>query len=92
MSNHQVAITKDGFTIFDQAVMEHNMSAVAKIYDNISFSELCKILFLTNSENSLDPHKVQKIAASLITEGRLKGSIDQAEGRLYFNNAHENVK
>jgi COP9 signalosome complex subunit 4 len=81
---HQKAITKDGFTTVDQAVMEHNMLAVAKVYDNICFEELAKILHLTTSTEALDPLRVQKIAAGMISEGRLRASIDQTEGRWEF--------
>jgi len=34
----------DGFTIPEKAIIEHNMVATGKIYDNIRFSELATIL------------------------------------------------
>ena len=60
------------------------MLAVAKVYENILFTELSKILHLTTSDQTLDPMRVQKIAAGMITEGRLHASIDQTEGLLEF--------
>jgi len=35
-----VVITADGFTIPERAVIEHNMVAASRVYDNIRFSEL----------------------------------------------------
>ena len=36
-SNEQ---TGDGFTILEKAIVEHNMVAASKVYDNIRFAEL----------------------------------------------------
>lgn len=32
--------TGDGFTILEKAIVEHNMVAASKVYDNIRFAEL----------------------------------------------------
>lgn len=32
--------TGDGFTILEKAVIEHNMVAASRVYDNIRFKEL----------------------------------------------------
>lgn len=74
---HQKATTSDGFTIPEKAVIEHNMVATGIIYDNIRIVELGKIL-------RLDEPRVEKLAAAMITENRLKASIDQTEGVLIF--------
>ncbi len=34
------AFTGDGFTILEKAIVEHNMVAASKVYDNIRFPEL----------------------------------------------------
>jgi COP9 signalosome complex subunit 4 len=46
--------TSDGFTIPEKAVIEHNMAATGKIYDNIHFAELGNILLL-------DVNRVEKV-------------------------------
>jgi COP9 signalosome complex subunit 4 len=48
--------TSDGFTIPEKAVVEHNMLAVYKLYENISFVELGTLL-------SLEPSRTEKVVA-----------------------------
>ena len=61
LSPHQKAVTSDGFTVIEKAVIEHNMLATGKIYDNIRFYELGNLL-------RLDAARAEKVAASMITE------------------------
>ncbi|CAJ1961043.1 unnamed protein product [Cylindrotheca closterium] len=74
---HQKAVMGDGLTIMERGVVEHNMIAVSKIYDSIFFSELAAVL-------GVKPEKAEKIAARMIMDGSLAGSIDQVEGLLEF--------
>lgn len=74
---HQKAIMGDGLTIMERGVVEHNMISVSKIYDSIYVSELALVL-------GVNPNKAEKIAASMIMDGSLMGSIDQVEGLLEF--------
>lgn len=74
---HQKAVMGDGLTIMERGVVEHNMIAVSKIYDSIYVSELALVL-------GVSPEKAEKIAASMIMDGSLAGSIDQVEGLLEF--------
>lgn len=74
---HQKAVMGDGLTIMERGVVEHNMIAVSKIYDSIYFSELAVVL-------GVSPEKAEKIAARMIMDGSLAGSIDQVEGLLEF--------
>ena len=37
---HQKAITADGSTILEHAVIEHNLLAASKLYNNITFEGL----------------------------------------------------
>ena len=68
---------------FEKAVTEHNMLACAKLYNNISFQELGALL-------SINPEKAEHVAASMISEERLRGSIDQVEGLLSFIQDNDN--
>jgi COP9 signalosome complex subunit 4 len=77
LSPHQKAITSEGFTVPELAIIEHNMLATGKIYANITFNELGEIL-------GVDANKSEKISAKMISENRLNASIDQTEGRLIF--------
>jgi COP9 signalosome complex subunit 4 len=77
LKSHQKAMTSDGLSIIEKAVIEHNMQAAGKIYDNIKFTELSKILRLSVDET-------ENVAAKMITEKRLKACIDQTENILIF--------
>ncbi len=77
LAEHQKATTSDGRSIVDRAVIEHNLLATGKIYDNVSFSELSSILHL-------NPVEAEAVAAKMISENRLCASIDQTEGILSF--------
>ena len=75
---HQKAVMGDGLTIMERGVMEHNMIAVSKIYQSIYVSELALVL-------GVSPHKAEKVAARMIMDESLTGSIDQVEGLLEFH-------
>ncbi|XP_071107972.1 COP9 signalosome complex subunit 4-like [Haliotis cracherodii] len=74
---HQKAITADGSTILDRAVIEHNLLSASKLYNNISFEELGSLL-------EIPPQKAEKIASQMITEGRMNGNIDQIDSIVHF--------
>lgn len=80
---HQKAVMGDGLTIMERGVVEHNMIAVSKIYVSIYFSELATVL-------GVSPEKAEKIAARMIMDGSLNGSIDQVEGLLEFESGESN--
>jgi len=81
---HQVAITADGSTVLDRAVIEHNLLSASKLYNNISFLELGALL-------DISPEKAEKVASRMMVEERLRGSIDQIEGLVVFENAQESL-
>ncbi|KAL5469523.1 hypothetical protein EMCRGX_G030786 [Ephydatia muelleri] len=74
---HHKAITADGSTILDLAVVEHNMLSASKLYNNISFEELGRLL-------GIPPLKAEKVAARMIAEKRMVGSIDQIDRVIYL--------
>lgn len=41
---HPQATTADGSSILDRAVIEHNILSASKLYNNISFEELGRLL------------------------------------------------
>lgn len=77
LQSHQKAIVSGGRTILGQAIMEHNMIAAARLYDNISLNELGDLL-------GLDADVSENLAAKMIAEGRLQASIDQIENIIEF--------
>jgi COP9 signalosome complex subunit 4 len=65
-------------TVLDRAVMEHNLLACTKIYDNISFRGLGALL-------DLAPAAAETMARKMIEQQRLKGAIDQVEQLIWFD-------
>ncbi|KAK2152137.1 hypothetical protein LSH36_339g07021 [Paralvinella palmiformis] len=74
---HQKAVTADGSTILDRAVVEHNLLSASKLYNNISFDELGSLL-------EIPPTKAEKIASQMISEGRMNGYVDQIDSIVHF--------
>jgi COP9 signalosome complex subunit 4 len=85
LADHQKAVMGDGLTIMERAVVEHNMIAVADLYESIYLAELAWILGVTQA-------KAEKIAATMIMDGSLQGSIDQVDGILIFANSETPIE
>ena len=47
LKKHQKALLYDDFSVLDRAVIEHNMVAISKLYETISFDTLSKMLDIT---------------------------------------------
>jgi len=77
LQTHQKAVMGDGLTIMERGVIEANMLAVSRIYQSIYLSELALKLGVSNE-------KAEKIAATMITDGSLEGSIDQVSNIVEF--------
>ena len=79
LAPHQKAVMGDGLTIMERGVVEHNMIAVANLYESIYVTELAHILGVSKA-------KAESIAASMIMDGSLHCTIDQGagEGLLEF--------
>eukprot|EP00092_Neocalanus_flemingeri_P024797 GFUD01026887.1.p1 GENE.GFUD01026887.1~~GFUD01026887.1.p1 ORF type:complete len:429 (+),score=158.24 GFUD01026887.1:70-1287(+) len=74
---HQKALTADGSTILEHAVIEHNLLAASKLYNNITFEGLGALL-------EIAPNKAERIASRMITEERMHGHIDQIDSVVHF--------
>lgn len=66
-----------GLTFLDQAIAEHNLLAVQKLYKNIKIVELGLLL-------GIEPFKAEKIVANMISEGHINGLIDQINYCVLF--------
>lgn len=82
---HQKALLPDNSTVLDRAMIEHNLLSASKLYTNISFEELGALL-------GIGPDKAEKIAARMISEDRMRGSIDQVERVIHFENDIEELQ
>ena len=77
LKSHQLALLGGGTTVLDRAVIEHNLLAASKLYNNITFEELGSLL-------AIGPSQAEKYASRMIGEGRMQGSIDQLDRLIYF--------
>jgi len=82
---HQKALLPDKSTVLDRAMIEHNLLSASKLYTNISFEELGALL-------GIDPRKAEKIACRMICEDRMRGSIDQVEAVIHFEDDTEGLQ
>ncbi|XP_042492108.1 COP9 signalosome complex subunit 4 [Macadamia integrifolia] len=85
LKEHQKALLPDNFTVLDRAMIEHNLLSASKLYTNISFEELGTLL-------GIAPQKAEKIASRMILEDRMRGSIDQVEGVIHFEDDTEELQ
>lgn len=60
-----------------RAMIEHNLLAASKLYNNIRFNELGSLCEISAS-------KAEKIASQMISEERMKGYIDQINSIIHF--------
>ena len=89
---HQLALTADGSTVLDKAVIEHNLLAASKLYENIKVEALGAILGLKEGGDLSAGEKAEAYAARMLEQGRLKGSIDQIDGVIYFETEAHGVE
>lgn len=75
---HQLAKLSDGSTVLAKAVIEHNLLATSKLYNNIGVEELGVLLGLSGA-------KAEEYAARMIEQKRLAGRIDQIDKLIYFD-------
>ena len=84
LATHQLAKTSDGSTVLSKAVIEHNLLAASRLYENISTTALGEILGLKDSKDETAAEKAEDYAARMVEQGRLKGEIDQIDGVIRF--------
>jgi COP9 signalosome complex subunit 4 len=77
LQEHQLAITADGSTVLQKAVVEHNLLGASRLYSNIGFDALGLLL-------GLDGDKAEETTSRMIEQGRLAGRMDQIDRVIYF--------
>jgi COP9 signalosome complex subunit 4 len=60
-----------------RAVIEHNLLAASRLYNNIKFNQLGNLCEISSE-------KAEKIASQMISEERLNGHIDQISSIIHF--------
>jgi len=84
LKEHHKATDADGQTILESAVIEHNLLASSKIYNNITFGQLGNLL-------GINAERAEKTAAKMISEDRMPGSVDQIDGIIYYENESQSM-
>lgn len=79
---HHQAMRPDGTTVLQRAVTQHNLSAASRLYANIGVEQLGSLLGVSDDD-------AEAVAADMIIDGRLQGSIDQVQRVIYFNDKVE---
>lgn len=74
---HHLARLADNTTVFDRAMIEHNLLSASKIYNNIAVNELAVLL-------NVSPEQAEQVASRMISENRMVGSIDQLDQLISF--------
>ncbi|KAI8393420.1 uncharacterized protein BYT42DRAFT_601090 [Radiomyces spectabilis] len=74
---HHLARLSDDTTVFDRAIIEHNLLSASKIYNSITFDGLAALLNVTSEQ-------AERYASHMIGENRMIGSIDQLDKLICF--------
>jgi len=61
-----------------EAIAQHNIQSIGRLYKNIKIESLGHLL-------ELEPCKAELMVGRMISEGRIDGSIDQKDGFITFN-------
>ena len=77
LATHQKATDADNYTVLFKATLEHNIQVLSKIYLNISFESMGKLL-------GIGAEKAESIISNMIAENRIKAKLDQLEGIVEF--------
>ncbi|VDN27009.1 unnamed protein product [Gongylonema pulchrum] len=69
--------TREGWSVLKRAIVEHNFIAVSRIFTNITFEQLAKLLDIDNKQ-------AEKMAWQMIADKRVSGMMDQIDGLIHF--------
>ncbi|KAJ1945430.1 COP9 signalosome complex subunit 4 [Kickxella alabastrina] len=75
-------LPQDKVSILEHAVREHNVFVLSSLYTNMKFENLGRSL-------GIDADEAEMTCSRMIAEGRMKGRIDQIDGVITFEGAHE---
>lgn len=78
LEDHQRVRGEDGQTVLQRAIIEHNILILAKIYLNVSFTQIGKCL-------DIDSRKAESILSDMVNENRINCTLDQMTNTVEFN-------
>ena len=74
---HQNVRGKEGYSVLEKALLEHNIEVISKIYKNISFQELGRFLEIAQE-------KAEKLISQMVIENRIRATLDQLAQMIEF--------
>ena len=77
LSEHQRATDSDNYSVLFKATLEHNIRVLSKIYLNISFEQMGRLL-------GIDSEKAESIISAMVAEKRIRAKLDQLDGSVDF--------
>ncbi|CAD5226985.1 unnamed protein product [Bursaphelenchus xylophilus] len=77
LKENQKIRDRDGNTILEKAVLQHNLLAVSRIYKCVSFDDVSELL-------GIAPELVETAVTRLISTGSLNGEVDQIDRLITF--------
>ena len=78
---HQKSIVSDNYTVLQYAVLQHNIVAISKIYNNISFGELANLLEIPAKDS-------ESMVATMVAENRIQATLDQLNKIVSFESGN----
>ena len=73
----QNIVLKDGYSVLEKALIEHNIVVISNIYMNIRFSELGTFL-------GIKPDQAEEFIAKMVEQGRIQAVLDQENELVEF--------
>jgi len=77
LSQHQKGQVTPDMSILDKAIIEHNIVSISKLFEEVSYETLIRMLDITKTQT-------ERIIHTMISEKRLDARIDQVEGYVDF--------
>lgn len=78
-------VQKQGYSVLERALIEHNIACISHIYMNITFAELGNFL-------GISPEKAEEFVAKMVSEQRISAVLDQNEGFIEFEQEGRQVQ
>lgn len=77
LDEHQQTKDQDGYSVLFKATLEHNIQVLSKIYLNISFANMGRML-------GIDADAAEAIISAMASEGRIKARLNQLDDTVDF--------
>ncbi|EAR91142.2 PCI-domain protein (macronuclear) [Tetrahymena thermophila SB210] len=77
LKKHQLQILRENFTVLDEAILQHNITAVSQVYESITMKSLSRLVYIGRDI-------VEVCIQTMIEEKRINAKIDQLIDTVSF--------